>query len=190
MPRMDISGIMAWATNRRETRSINWSPPWPSSVADCRPVQGENSGVLQLALAQDAGGGDVRVGWVIVPLFPGFLGATSVFAEPLQVDVEELAQRTGWVIKPEGACKDDRCVPLPTGSDGKVLDVRLLAKRLGMPLLHDQTHDVWSLGPEAGGHVLGSAVAPEIVLPDLDGRPFALSSLRGQKVLLVAWASW
>ena len=28
------------------------------------------------------------------------------------------------------------------------------------------------------------------VLPDVDGNPFALGSLRGQKVLLVAWASW
>ena len=25
---------------------------------------------------------------------------------------------------------------------------------------------------------------------DLDGRPFTLSSLRGQKVVMVAWASW
>jgi hypothetical protein len=27
-------------------------------------------------------------------------------------------------------------------------------------------------------------------LPDIDGQPFSLESLRGQKVLLVAWASW
>jgi hypothetical protein len=34
-------------------------------------------------------------------------------------------------------------------------------------------------------------VAPELVLPDLrTDKPFALSGLRGQKVLLVAWASW
>jgi peroxiredoxin len=33
-------------------------------------------------------------------------------------------------------------------------------------------------------------VAPELELPDLSGRSFALSSLRGQKVVLIAWASW
>ena len=32
--------------------------------------------------------------------------------------------------------------------------------------------------------------APQFALPDADGNPFALSTLRGQKVLLVAWASW
>ena len=37
---------------------------------------------------------------------------------------------------------------------------------------------------------LTTAVAPDLELPDFDGNPFRLSSLRGQKVLLVAWASW
>jgi len=30
----------------------------------------------------------------------------------------------------------------------------------------------------------------ELELPDADGNLFKLSSLRGQKVLLAAWASW
>jgi hypothetical protein len=37
---------------------------------------------------------------------------------------------------------------------------------------------------------LASLVAPDFTLPDLGGRPHALSSYRGRKVLLVAWASW
>lgn len=109
--------------------------------------------------------------------------------DKLVITSAELAARTGWSIKPEGACKDEICVPLPPMSSDEV-DVRILAERLRMPLLHDEKHQVWSLGPESGGHVLNSAVAPEIVLPDLHGQPFALSSLRGQKVLVVAWASW
>ena len=107
----------------------------------------------------------------------------------LHVDPAELERRTGWQIKPEGACKGDRCVPLPTSSPHPI-DVRALAERLGMPLLHDKAHDVWCLGPESGTHALTSALAPDLVLPDLDGHPFALKSLRGQKVLLLAWASW
>ena len=43
---------------------------------------------------------------------------------------------------------------------------------------------------EAGGRALASVDAPDLVLPDLQGRPFRLRSLRGSKVLLVAWASW
>lgn len=105
------------------------------------------------------------------------------------VDPQDLARRTGWQIKPEGACKDERCVPLPAAS-AEGLDAHVLAQRLGMPLLHDEKHQLWCLGPESGGHTLSSASLPDIVLPDLDGVPFALESLRGQKVLILAWASW
>jgi hypothetical protein len=103
----------------------------------------------------------------------------------------ELERQTGWSIKPEGACKDDRCVPLglSTTSGGRV-DLAALAERLGMALVYDAAQAVWCLGPESGGQALSSAHAPELVLPDIDGEPFRLSSLRGTKVLLVAWASW
>jgi hypothetical protein len=59
-----------------------------------------------------------------------------------------------------------------------------------MPLVHDAEHGLWALGAEAGGRALKTAIAPELELPDFRGRPFRLSSLRGTKVLLVAWASW
>jgi hypothetical protein len=68
-----------------------------------------------------------------------------------------------------------------------------IAERLGMPVLHDEKHALWSVGPESAitGTALTTAVAPDFELPQvLTGEPFKLSSLRGQKVLLVAWASW
>jgi hypothetical protein len=98
---------------------------------------------------------------------------------------EELERRTGWVIKPEGACRADVCVPLRTP-----FDVRQLADRLRMGLVHDQDHELWALGPPSDAHVLSSAALPEIVLPDHHGQPFALRSLRGTKVFMIAWASW
>jgi hypothetical protein len=107
----------------------------------------------------------------------------------LEVTPDELQARTGWELKPEGACKADRCVPLPD-SDGDLVDVQVLAERLGMALLHDDHHELWALGPEAGGRALLSAELPEITLPDRDGTPFSVSSLRGMKVLIVTWASW
>ena len=111
--------------------------------------------------------------------------------DALQVDPADLERRTGWSIKPQGACKDDRCVPLPNdGAHAGVIDARMLADRLGMPLIHDEPSGLWCLGPEAGGRALTSTTAPELVLPDLDGTPFNLATLRGTKVLLVAWASW
>lgn len=96
------------------------------------------------------------------------------------------------MLKPEGLCKGNLCVPLPPGvaKDGRI-DAAVLDQRLGMPLVHDDEEAVWALGPESiGGRALTTAVAPELTLPDVDGVEFSLSSLRGQKVVLVAWASW
>jgi hypothetical protein len=117
-----------------------------------------------------------------------------VIVTALDVDRDELAARTGWVVKPEGACKADVCVPLPDSAqraDGR-LDIRVMADRLGMPLVRHDDSDLWSVGPETTvtGHALTSVEAPDLRLPDAAGRTFALSSLRGQKVVMVAWASW
>jgi hypothetical protein len=112
--------------------------------------------------------------------------------EPV-VDVTDLQARTGWTVKPEGACLGDVCVPLPASvrhANG-TLDAAGLAERLGAPLLHDDAHDLWALGPATvSGRALTTANAPELELPTLEGDAFVLSSLRGRKVLLVAWASW
>jgi hypothetical protein len=113
-------------------------------------------------------------------------------ADGLDADVEvaDFERRTGWAIKPEGACKGDLCVPLPDGD----LALGTIAQRLGMPVLHDDSTgvDLWSVGPATvTGKALDTAAVPaDFELPDLDGNPFRLSSLHGRKVLLVAWASW
>ena len=107
----------------------------------------------------------------------------------LDITAEELERRTGWKLEPEGACKGDRCVQLERHADG-TLDARMLSDRLGMALVHDDGHGLWALGPESTGRALASAELPDIRLPDRAGRPFSVRSLRGTKVLLVAWASW
>jgi hypothetical protein len=107
----------------------------------------------------------------------------------LEITPEELERRAGWKLEPQGACKGDRCVQLPRTDDG-LLDARVVSERLGMALIHDPEHAMWALGPESEGHVLASVELPEITLPDRHGRPFSLQSLRGNKILLVAWASW
>ena len=106
--------------------------------------------------------------------------------DTLDVTPEAFAAGTGWDIKPEGACKGDVCVPLPDG-----FSVAHAAERLGMALVRDDEMTAWALGPEAiGGRALATADAPELVLPDVDGTEFSLSSLRGQKVVLVSWAPY
>lgn len=109
--------------------------------------------------------------------------------ERLETTAAEFERATGWAIKPQGACLGDLCVPLPGGTSGDTVDVATVAGRLGMPVVSDR--GVHAVGPATvGGRALASATAPDLTLPDLDGRPFSLSSLRGQKVLLVAWAPW
>ena len=57
-------------------------------------------------------------------------------------------------------------------------------------LLHDEEQELWALGPASlTGRDLTSAQAPPLTLPDVNGSLFSLETLRGQKVLLVAWAS-
>jgi len=77
-----------------------------------------------------------------------------------------------------------------TGRSTSSLDVGVVADRLRMPLLHDDSYNIWALGPESGGRALASAEAADPELITVDGNPFKLSSLHGRKVLLVAWASW
>ena len=98
--------------------------------------------------------------------------------DELQVDTGTFRDGTGWEIKPEGACKGEMCVPLPGG-----FDLASAAERLGMAVVHDEGQGLWAVGPESiGGRALVTAEAPELVLSDVDGDEFRLSSLRGQKV--------
>ena len=117
----------------------------------------------------------------------GYGKLQRVILASLDVTAQQFEAMTGWAIKPEGACKGELCVPL----GGAAFELVAVADRLAMPLVHDSQCGLWALGPSSiGGRALTTAQAPELDLPDLDGRPFALSSPLGQKVVLVAWAPY
>ena len=106
------------------------------------------------------------------------------------VSRSEFEAGTGWHLKPEGACQGDVCIPLSQPA-GDPVDVARVADDIGMPLVAAPEFGLWSLGPASiGSRALASAEAPDLRLPDLDGHEFRLSSLRGQKVLLFAWAPY
>jgi hypothetical protein len=108
-----------------------------------------------------------------------------------RITVADFEAGTGWLLKPEGACRGDICVPLGDAapSAGQV-DARAIAQRLGMPLI-EHGPGLSALGPASlRGRALVTAEAPELTLDDFNGQPFSLSSLRGQKVVLVAWAPY
>jgi hypothetical protein len=111
-----------------------------------------------------------------------------VITASLELAAEDFTAATGWEIKPEGACKGEVCVPL---AQTERFDLASTAQRLRMAVVRDEEAGLWAVGPESlGDRALVSAKAPELTLDDLDGNAFSLSSLRGQKVLLVAWAPY
>jgi hypothetical protein len=110
-----------------------------------------------------------------------------VIVDTLDLSPDDFAAATGWEIKPEGACKGDLCVPLGDSE----FDASDAAARLGMAVVRAENRDRWAIGPETvGGRALATADAPELVLDDLGGTEFRLSSLRGRKVVLVSWAPY
>jgi hypothetical protein len=115
-----------------------------------------------------------------------------VLTDRLALSPEELHQLSGWEVKPEGACRDDVCVPLPDSvrrADGTI-DVAAFADRMGMPMADDSAHGLWALGPRSAGRVLESVTFPELTLEDFDGHTYDFAGARGRKVVMIAWASW
>ena len=103
---------------------------------------------------------------------------------------DEFEAGTGWKLTPEGACKGDVCIPL-TDPMAEQIDIEATAGAMGLPLVAAAEHNLWALGPESiGSRALTSAEAPNLRLPDLEGNEFELSSLRGQKIVVYAWAPY
>lgn len=105
----------------------------------------------------------------------------------LDINANDFRAGTGWQIKPEGACKGEVCVPLGSGD----FDLKATTERLGMAIVQNEASGTWAIGPESlGDRALVTAVAPELVLDDINGNEFRLSSLLGKKVVIVSWAPY
>ena len=117
--------------------------------------------------------------------------------EDLWVDSDALAEAPGWELKPEGFCRDEVCVPLPRGREsefrqGAEINAAKLWRHAGQPIVVSRDGEAWSLGTSAAlrTSALESLEAPDVALPDLDGRIHRISDHRGKKVFLSTWASW
>ena len=110
--------------------------------------------------------------------------------ESLQIPTREFESGTGWQIKAEGACKGDVCIPLKD-SPGDLVNIEQIAIDMNLPLVTEPAAACWSLGPDSiGGRTLSTAKAPNLTLPDLAGNMFELSSLKGKKIVIYAWAPY
>jgi peroxiredoxin len=116
-------------------------------------------------------------------------GTTTVVA------ADELAAATGWVIKPEGLCRGDRCVPLlgrAVAVGDAMVDLAEWATALGLLTATDVEFSAVALAPASSAEpaIRVGSEAPDLDLPDLDGNSHALSDFAGRKRVLVTWASW
>lgn len=118
-----------------------------------------------------------------------------VEGERLLLSPDAVRDALGWELHEGTLCNDAMCVPLPAGSSlasGGALDLSELARVLDRPLALDVGEGAAYLGASARerADALSSLIAPDFTLPDLAGRRHSLAEQRGQKVLLVVWASW
>lgn len=114
-------------------------------------------------------------------------------AGALWVPKAELLRINGFEIKPQGACREDICIPIPrVMMRGDLFNLTAFAGRVGQKFIADPAARVWSFGeiPVVQGAYVDSRMAPDVTVPDRKGRPVRLSQFRGKKVLLVTWASW
>jgi hypothetical protein len=126
---------------------------------------------------------------------------SALSADMLWVTLPDLKRATGFAPKPQGVCRDELCFPIPRGRRSAFLskqgattwfNLSEFARLLRQPEAHEPEASVWYFGPrpEEQNGFIGSLVAPDFKLPDMNGKPHSLADFRGKKVLLLTWASW
>ena len=129
------------------------------------------------------------------------VSAAPELSSDLWITTSDLTRATKFVIKPQGVCRDELCFPLPKNRKAEFVskkgnttwfNLTEFARLIKQPFVTDQKNGVWYFGARAADQTtfLTSLEAPNFTLPDLSGKMHSLTDFRGQKVLLVTWASW
>ena len=110
-------------------------------------------------------------------------------ADEVTLTAEAVLDATGWEPKPHGMCRGEVCVPgqLDPSQVELAAVAALLRRPLAVEVLEDRVVAV--LGEPAGAAVAAGDAAPELTLPDVDGRPVPITG-SGRKTAVVAWSTW
>src|SRR5262245_8461496 len=126
-------------------------------------------------------------------------GPATLNTDDMWVTLADLKLATGFVIKPQGVCRDELCFPIPKARRSAFLskqgsitwfNLSEFARLLHQPVAREK--EAWYFGPrpDAQNAFISSLIAPDFKLPDMNGHEHSVSDFRGKKVLLLTWASW
>lgn len=104
------------------------------------------------------------------------------------VTADDLAHATGWLLKPEGLCRGEMCVPA-RNLDPAALELSAVASALHRSVVIDIDGGVAAFAGDPMSSGMRASI-DELELPDLDGNVVRMSDFAGRKRLLIAWASW
>jgi hypothetical protein len=132
---------------------------------------------------------------------PTPLVTSAEASKDLWITMKDLKRATGFVVKPQGVCRDELCFPLPSKRKAEFVSKRgsvtwfnlaAFAGLVKQPVARDEQGGVWYFGKreDERGAYIASLEAPNFTLPDLNGKTHSLTDYRGKKVLLITWASW
>ncbi len=113
---------------------------------------------------------------------------TVVASDGLLLTGDALLAATGWELKDVGLCRGDVCVPTRLTAPVSLAEV---ADALRRPLAVAEVDGAWVavLGEAGGTTTAVGAVAPDLVLRDVDGIDVPVTG-SGRKTAVVAWSTW
>ena len=117
--------------------------------------------------------------------------------EGLLVSPEDLTRINGFVLKPEGACFGDLCIPLNDSllveqDNQSWFDLTAFANLLEQPYVVDTEAHVWGFAemPAKRESTIVDAMAPNFEVIDRQGNVIRMADFKGKKALIVTWSSW
>ena len=167
-----------------DTSASIWT--WSTEDMQRREFLAATGGAAVAAAAPSTPSTTVLYGDRAVPL-----SAVRPDPKDLWVRASDLQSINGFELKPQGACREDICIPVAKDLQrGGFFNLTGFAKKVHQPVVTDS--GVWSFGdiPVLRGAFLNSRIAPDFAVPDRKGRVVHLSDFKGKKVLIVTWASW
>jgi len=121
-----------------------------------------------------------------------------VLSEPgLWVSPADFNRINDFVVKPEGACLGELCIPLrsellKTVDGAHWVDIAAFAELLEQPFVVDKASNTWSFGdiPLNRQGMIDGAQAPDFELLDREGKVVRMADYKGKKALIITWSSW